>query len=98
MAIDGTYRGTAQSPLGSAECTLTLKANGTRLTGRASALGIESELKNGTVKGNSFACQAEGDGPIGHMVLAIRGVVEGDKVSGTVKAGLVSARFEGTRV
>jgi hypothetical protein len=98
MAIDGTYQGKASSPFGSTDCTLTLKANGATLTGHASAMGIESDVKNGTVNGDSFACQVEGTGPLGHMVLDIQGVVEGDKISGTVKAGRMKARFEGARV
>lgn len=98
MAIDGTYQGKVTSPLGSTECTLTLKADGSRLTGHASAMGIESELKDGTVDGDSFSCQVEGNGPLGHMILDIQGVAEGDGISGTVKFGRMKARFKGARV
>ncbi len=98
MSIDGTYQGKVTGPLGSTDCTLTIKADGTKLTGHASAMGIESEVKNGVVDGNSFSFQAEGNGPIGHMVLDIQGVAEGDGISGTVKFGRMKARFEGKRV
>lgn len=98
MPIDGTYQGKVTSLLGSTDCTLTLKADGTKLTGSASAMGIESEIENGTVDGNSFACQVEGDGPLGHMVLEIRGVAKDDGISGTVKSGRMKARFKGARV
>ena len=98
MSIDGTYQGKASSPFGSTDCTLTLKADGTKLTGHASAMGIESEVKNGTINGNAFSFQAEGTGPLGHMVLDIEGTVDGDRITGTVKAGRMKARFEGARV
>ena len=99
MAIDGTYRGKAKSAFGGAtECELTLKANGAVLTGRASAMGIESEIKGGKVDGNSFSGQVEGDGPLGHMTLDIQGTVDGDAITGTVKAGRITAKFEGARV
>lgn len=98
MAIDGTYKGKAKSPFGSTDCTLTLKANGATLSGHASAMGIEAGIKNGTVDGSSFSCQVEGDGPLGHMTLDIQGTVDGDKITGTVKAGRMQAKFEGARV
>ena len=98
MAIDGTYQGKASSPFGSTDCTLTLMAVGATLTGHASAMGIESAIQDGTVDGNSFTCTVEGNGPLGHMVLAIEGTVEGDKITGTVKAERMAARFEGARV
>lgn len=98
MAIDGTYQGKVTSPLGSTDCTLTLKADGAALTGHASAMGIESDLKDCTMDGNSFACKAEGDGPLGHMVISIQGTVEGDDITGTVAFGRMKARFKGARV
>ena len=98
MAIDGTYQGKISTLMGSTDCMLTLKADGTKLSGHANAMGIESDVKEGTVDGNSFAFKVEGNGPLGHMVLDIQGVVEGDKISGTAKAGRMKARFEGTRV
>ena len=97
MAIDGTYQGKMAAGLGSTDCTLTLKTNGSELTGHASAMGVESEVKNGKVDGDSFSFQVEGDGPLGHVTLDIQGVVEGDAISGTAKIGRMTARFEGTR-
>lgn len=98
MSVDGTYQGKVTSLIGSTDCTLTLKTDGTVLTGHASAMGIESEVKNGVVDGDTFTCQVEGDGPLGHMVLEIRGVAKGDGISGTVKSGRMKSRFKGTRV
>jgi hypothetical protein len=98
MAIDGTYKGTAKSMMGSADCEITLKegAGGT-LSGTASAMGINASIQNGTVSGNDFTCEVEGDGPLGHMTLTIAGTVEGDRISGTIAAGRMKAKFEGTR-
>jgi hypothetical protein len=97
MAIDGTYKGTARAMLGSADFELTLETDGAALTGSASVMGIVAELQNGKADGNSFTCQAEGDGPIGHMVLDISGTVDGDRIFGEAKAGVMTARLEGSR-
>ena len=98
MAIDGTYQGVAKSMMGSADCTIELKTDGATLSGKASMMGIESEIQNGTATDDSFDCQVEGDGPLGHMVLDIKGKVNGDTIKGTIKTGRIKARFEGKRV
>ena len=97
MAIDGTFQGKITSAFGATDCTLTLATAGGMLTGRASAMGIESEIRDASLDGNSFTFTVEGNGPLGHMVLAIQGAVDGDTISGTVNAGRMKARFEGTR-
>lgn len=98
MAVDGTYKCAAKSMLGSADCEITLVTDGTTLTGSASTMGIAAELQNGRADGNSFTCQAEGDGPIGHMVLNISGTVDGNRIVGEVKAGRITAKLEGVRL
>lgn len=98
MAIDGTYKGLATSPLATAKCDLTLKAEGNVLTGSASAMGVTAEIKNGTVEGDSFACVVEGTGPLGYMSLDIRGTVSGDIAKGTIQVGRIVSVFEGKRV
>ena len=98
MAIDGTYKGVAKSMMGSADCELTLKEEaGGALSGSASMMGVTAALQNGTVDGNAFACEVEGDGPLGHMTLKVKGKVDGDRITGTIAAARMKARFEGTR-
>ena len=97
MAIDGTYKGTAKAFLGSADFELRLETSGTALSGTASVMGIEAELQNGKVDGDSFSFQAEGDSPLGHMVLDVKGTVSGDRITGAAKAGGMSAKLEGAR-
>lgn len=98
MAIDGTYKGTARALFGSADFELRFETSGTALFGTASVMGIEAELQNGKVNGDSFSFQAEGDSPLGHMVLNVTGSVTGDRITGAAKAGGMSAKLEGARV
>jgi hypothetical protein len=98
MAIDGTYKGTAKSMMGSADFEITIKTDGSTVTGRASAMGIDAEIQNGVLNGSDVNCQIEGNGPLGHMVLDIEANIDGDTLTGVAKAGRMKVKLEGTRV
>ncbi|MBP3884097.1 MAG: hypothetical protein J6D54_04060 [Olsenella sp.] len=99
MAIDGTYRGFADTSLGPIDFQITLADDGGNLTGAASVMGIDAPVQNGTVDDNAFSCQLEGDVPLfGHVALGISGVVDGDQISGTITKGDGQANFKGSRV
>lgn len=98
MAIDGTYKGTARAFMGQTDCELTLHAEGNKLTGRAHALGLSSDLENGTVDGDTFFFNIAGNGPLGYMVCDVKGKADGDRISGDIRAGFVHARYDLARV
>lgn len=97
MAVAGTYRITAQTPMGRQQGSITYQTNGTGLTGTATALGQTVQVRNGRVDGNRFSHAVRINTPFGQMNGQAAGVVEGDAISGVFKLPLGSIRFQGTR-
>ena len=56
-SIDGTWKGTMETPMGAMENSITLKADGANLTGSVKTELFESKIENATLKGDkvSFA-------------------------------------------
>jgi hypothetical protein len=98
MAIDGTYRGVGRTLFGSANFDLTMRTEGTKLTGTASGMGITAELQDGRVDDNAFSCRAEADTSLGHAVLDISGRVEGDRLTGITRVSGMRVAIEARRV
>jgi hypothetical protein len=98
MAVDGTWKLTVNTPMGTQESTLTLSTDGGRLTGSQTAPnGGSREIEDGEVNGNEVSWNASITKPMA-MTLKFSGTVEGDKISGQVKLGMFgSANFSGTR-
>ena len=97
MSVDGTYNIVINSPMGAQKVTLTLKAEGSTLTGTQSARGNSMAIANGKVDGNNVSWQAKITSPM-PMTLETSGTVDGNKISGTVKAGAFgSFPFSGER-
>jgi len=98
MAVDGKWEITIQSPLGAQKATLDLKADGASLTGSQQAAQGSGPVENGKVDGNNVAWSAKISSPM-PMTLDFAGTVDGDKLSGSVKAGSFgSFPFTGSRV
>ncbi|MBI1329620.1 MAG: hypothetical protein GC166_06925 [Alphaproteobacteria bacterium] len=98
MAIDGKWEITVNSPMGPQKSTLELKADGATLTGKGSgANGQSVEIQNGKVDGNNVSWSISVTTPF-PMTLEFAGAVDGDKISGNVKAGSFgSFPFSGNR-
>ena len=97
MAVDGTWNITVNSPMGAQKSTLTLKTSGGTLTGTAAGAQGSQELQNGKVDGNNVSWDISITTPM-PMTLSFSGAVDGDKISGNVKAGAFgSFPFSGTR-
>ena len=98
MAVDGKWEITINSPLGAQKAVLDLKTEGNSLTGSQSAAQGSGPLENGTVDGDTLTWSAKISSPM-PMTLDFAGKVEGDKLSGNVKAGSFgSFPFTGSRV
>ena len=99
MAIDGTYKVTADTPMGKIESTLTLNTEGENLRGSmTSGMFGKVEFNNGKVDGSSFSANMTMKGPIGKMDMTASGTVDGDNISGQVKTSMGSSSFTGSRV
>ena len=98
MAVDGTWRLTVNTPMGTQESTLVIAASGGALTGTQSAGSGEGRpIDEGTVEGNDIAWKSSINRPM-PMTLAFSGTIEGDTISGSVKLGMFgSASFSGVR-
>jgi hypothetical protein len=97
MAIDGKWEIVINSPLGAQKATLDLKADGVTLTGSQHAAQGSGPLENGKIDGDNLSWSAKITSPM-PMTLEFAGTVDGDKLSGSVKAGSFgSFPFNGAR-
>src|ERR1700755_2797252 len=97
MAVDGKWEITISSPLGAQKATLDLTADGGALTGTQTAMQGSGPLENGKVDGNNLTWSAKITTPL-PLTLDFAGTVDGDKLSGSVKAGSFgSFPFSGNR-
>jgi hypothetical protein len=85
MAIDGKWEITINSPMGAQKAQLDLKSDGASLSGTQNAQGSTQPV-NGKVDGNKLSWSANITSPM-PLTLEFAGNVEGDKISGSVKAG-----------
>ena len=98
MAVDGKWEIVINSPLGAQKAQLDLKAEGGSLSCSQQAAQGSGPLENGKIDGNNISWSAKITSPM-PMTLDFAGTVEGDKLSGSVKAGSFgSFPFTGTRV
>jgi hypothetical protein len=97
MSVDGTYNIVINSPMGAQKVTLTLKASGNTLTGSQAGAQGTMDISEGKVDGNNVSWSANITSPM-PMKLETTGTVEGNKISGNVKAGAFgSFPFSGER-
>ncbi len=98
MAIDGTYKIKAKTPMGVQESTKTLKTDGNVLSGTSVSSTGTNSITNGTVNGNEIQWEEEVNTPMGKMKLNMKATVAGDKISGTASTPMGAIPFEGTRI
>lgn len=99
MAVDGNYKIEIDTPMGKQESTLTLKADGDKLSGSMESMFGKQDFSGGSVKGDAVAWVMEISGPMGNMKLEYSGTVSGNDISGQVKAGdFGSSPFKGKKV
>lgn len=86
MLVDGVWNISVNSPIGAQQSAVTLKTNGTTLTGSASGEGGVSELADGKIDGQSISWSSVVSHPF-PMTVEFSGTISGDEISGHVKAG-----------
>jgi hypothetical protein len=97
MSIDGTWKLTFDTPIGTQETTLEAKAVGGALTGTQSGRDGSQAIHDGAVDGDEASWSLAISSPM-PMTLEFKGKVDGDAMSGTVKLGMFGeARFTGVR-
>ena len=98
MAIDGTYAVSTEFKGRKIEGTAELKTDGSKLTGTLCGLGMTAEIQDGKVDGENVSGVVEGPTPLGNKRFKVTGTVVGDRISGTLKSGLLIVSFAGTRM
>jgi hypothetical protein len=97
MSVDGKYNIVINSPMGAQKATLDLKADGGALSGTQAGQQGSMQIANGKVDGNAVSWSISITSPM-PMTLEHSGTVDGDKISGNVKAGAFgSFPFTGER-
>jgi hypothetical protein len=96
-SLEGTYKATLKTPMGTQEVVFVYHVDGSLLTGTVSALGNTIEIENGRVTENRFTYQYKMKGPIGKVTVKADGRVDGDKMVGNLKTPMGSIPFEGRR-
>lgn len=96
MAIDGKWNLTIKTPMGDQTGVLTLKQDGSALTGEMSGPAGTAPIENGKVEGDTLSWHAKVTSPM-PITLEFTGKTEGDAISGSVKLGAFgTSTFSGT--
>jgi hypothetical protein len=96
MAIDGTYKIIAKSPVGDQAGELLFRTENNVLTGYMTALGSKAEIENGKVDGDNFEFTVKFKTPMGTKT-TVTGSVEKNDITGQMKAMMTKIKFSGTR-
>lgn len=100
MSVGGTYDFVAQSPMGEQTGTFTVVPDESddSFTGQLSGGMGSLEVENGVIDGNTLTWQMKMGLPM-PMTLDCEATVDGDAVTGTIKAGMMgSMPFTAQRV
>ena len=97
MTADGNRSLVVVTPLGERRGTLSLKTEGTTLTGSQSADGNSAEIFDGSVTGDAISWKVSITDPM-PMTLEFTGTIDGDEVTGSVILGdFGTSSFSGAR-
>lgn len=96
MSVDGAWKTTINSPMGAQQGTLTVVSNGDTFTGKMDGAQGSQDV-SGKVDGDTLTFSAAITTPM-PMTLEFTAKVEGDAMTGSVKAGAFgSFPLTGTR-
>jgi len=97
MSADGNWNLVVVTPMGDRQATLSVKTDGSALTGSQAADGNSTDIFDGTVNGNDVSWKVSITDPM-PMTLEFTGSINGDEISGSVQLGAFgTASFSGTR-
>lgn len=81
-SVDGTWSGEVQGGRGPQPVTLTLKAEGDKLTGTVSGgRGGDVPIQDGTISGNALKFKTRQQGRGGEVTLNWAGTLKGDEIA-----------------
>lgn len=97
MSVAGKYQVQVMTPIGLQEGILTLVVEGDLLKGILEYSGGISEITSGIVKGNNFEFTTVLKTPFGPVKALVKGIVEGNRISGAAKLPFGSVQIDGRR-
>jgi len=97
MSIDGDWKVTVQTPMGSQEQTFTVTTDGDTISGMVKSAMGDMEIKEGKIDGNNLSWKMDMTVPM-PMTLDVTATVDGDKISGQAVSSFGPAPFEGEKV
>ncbi|HEX2702189.1 MAG TPA: hypothetical protein VHM72_02010 [Solirubrobacteraceae bacterium] len=89
MSVDGTWQITAQTPIGEQQSTVELSESNGALTGRMTA-PEDAAIYDGSVNGDEASWRVDITKPMS-LKLHVSATIEGDAMSGKIKAGIFPA-------
>jgi hypothetical protein len=97
VSVDGTWQITAQTPMGEQQSTIELAESAGALTGRMTA-PEDSAVYDGSANGDEVSWRVDITKPMA-LKLHVTATVDGDSMSGKIKAGIFpAAPFTAQRV
>ena len=97
MSVAGTYKIVTKTPMGDQNGTFTVNVDGDSFTGGVAGAMGSMEVSDGNVDGNTLTWKMDMKVPM-PMTLECEATVDGDAISGNVKAGAFgSMALSGTR-
>ena len=95
--VDGSYDCVTKSPMGDQKSVFTVNSDGDSFTGKNEGGMGSLDVENGKVNGNTLTWTMAMKVPM-PMTLECEATVDGDNISGTIKAGAFgSMAINGTR-
>ena len=97
MSVNGKYQITMNTPMGAQNSTLSLNADGDKLSGSISTPMGASEFDNGTVDGNNITFEMKLSAMGQEISLSCKASIDGDNITGQMNSPMGGADFSGTR-
>lgn len=95
--LDGIYRASVDTPMGTQEIELDLHTSGTDLSGTMVFMGKRIDIQRGAATQTGFAYDITVKTMLKKMEAHIQGTRDGDTVSGTIANPMGTFKFEGSR-
>ena len=98
MALDGTYKVTVDVLKQQLDGEVVVTTEGGVLKGTVSYMGQTLELEDVKETADGITATASAQLPTGKTTVQVSAKVDGDDISGTIKAFPISATFSGTKI
>ena len=97
MSVDGTFKLTVNTPMGTQTPTLTLKEDGGALSGTIDGQAGKQAFSGGTVDGNKASWEMTINAMGQDITLSCTATVDGDSITGSMSTPMGAADFTGQR-